>query len=70
MATASIFRCKAQTHADTRIHDYRNVVQPTKKKKSVTITNVLCKSNKKPLARWYFQFTVVCIENVKLSAQD
>ena len=28
-------------------------------------TNTLCKSNKELLAPWYFQFTVVWVENVK-----
>ena len=37
---------------------------------TVTITNVLCKSNKESLATWYFQFTVVWVENVKPSTQD
>ena len=41
--------------------------QITKKKKSVTITNALCKSNKEPLTSWYFQFAVVWVENVELS---
>ena len=48
---------------------YRNVMQPTKKKKSLTITNALCMSNKEPLTPWYFQFMVIWVENVKLSTQ-
>ena len=51
------------------MHPYRNVIQPTKKKKSRIITNALCKSSKEPLAPCYFQFTVVWVENVKLFTQ-
>ena len=55
-------------YSDTRIHPYRNSMQPKEKKKqSVTITNALCRSNKEPLAPWYFQFMAVWVENVKLS---
>ena len=57
-----------QTHAKTLIHPYDN--EPTKKRKSVTIPNELCKSNKEPLSLWYSQFTVVWVENVKLSTQN
>ena len=40
------------------------------KEKSVCITNAFCRLNKEPLARWYFRFMVIWVENVKLSTQD
>ena len=45
-------------------------MQPTEKKKMVTITNEFFRLNKEPLAPWYFQFMVIWVENVKLSTQD